>query len=238
MRKIKDSHLGESCFIIGHGPSLNAADLTALRNNDIDCFGVNRIFKIFPQTEWRPTYYVNTDSVLIRDCLKDVDLIPAKLKFIPIQDHFYLGTNVKNAILFFRNNNRKKDQPEGFSLDCSEQLNTLGTVTIDSMQLAIHMGYRHIYLLGVDHSFDKVISENGEVIIDPSVKNYFVEGYDEDIINEVTHDIGNSTRQYLRIGKFAKEHDIEIVNATRVTKLTAFRQCTFEEALEEIKSRR
>lgn len=238
MRKIHNSHLGESCFIIGHGPSLTAADLDTLYTNNIDCFGVNRVFKIFPQTKWRPTYYVNTDAVLIRDCLANVDAIPAKAKFIPLQNHYYLGANVKDVHYFFRNDKRENDQPEGFSLDCTNQINVVGTVTIASMQLAMHMGYRHIYLLGVDHSFDKIITENGEVVVDPSVKNYFIEGYDDDIANEVQHDIGNTTKQYLRIAKFAKDHDVEIVNATRTTKLTAFRQCTFEDALEEINSRR
>lgn len=230
--------MGESCFIIGHGPSLTAADLDTLHKNGIDCFGVNRVFKIFPQTKWRPTYYVNTDDVLIRDCLDEVEKIPAKIKFIPLQNHYYHNINLKTKQYFFRNDRRERDGAEGFHLDCTNQVNMLGTVTIASMQLAMHMGYRHIYLLGVDHSFDKIITENGEVVVDPSVKNYFIEGYDDDIANEVRHDIGNTTKQYLRIAKFAKDHDVEIVNATRTTKLTAFRQCTFEEALEEINSRR
>lgn len=238
MAKLKGTHLNDSCFIIGHGPSLTAGDLTALWNKKIDCFGVNRVFKIFPQTDWRPTYYVNTDAVLIRDCLADVNKIPTDFKFIPLQNHYYLNIDVNNPTYFFRNDKRENDQPEGFSLDCTSQVNIVGTVTIASMQLAMHLGYRHIYLLGVDHSFDKIITENGEIVVDPSVKNYFIEGYDDDIANEVTHDIGNTTKQYLRIAKFAKEHDVEIVNATRTTKLTAFRQCTFEEALEEINSRR
>lgn len=238
MKKLHNTHLGESCFIIGHGPSLTAADLDTLHENGIDCFGVNRVFKIFSQTKWRPTYYVNTDDVLIRDCLDEVEKIPAKIKFIPLQNHYYHNINLKTKQFFFRNDRRERDGAEGFNLDCTNQVNILGTVTIASMQLAIHMGYRHIYLIGVDHSFDKIITENGEVVVDPSVKNYFVEGYDDDIANEVTHDIGNTTRQYLRIAKYAQAHDIEIVNATRTTKLTAFRQCSFEDAIKEINSRR
>lgn len=238
LRKIKNIHAGESCFIIGHGPSLAAADLDTLCGNGIDCFGVNRVFKIFPQTKWRPTYYVNTDAVLIRDCLDDVNAIPAKEKFIPLQNHYYLESKVKHAHYFKRNDNWVTEGPEVFSTDITNELNIVGTVTMACMQIAMHMGYKHIYLLGVDHSFDKVITENGEVVVDPSVKNYFVEGYDDDISNEVVHNIGKTTKRYLWMAKFANDHDIEIVNATRTTKLTAFRQCTFEEALEEINSRR
>ncbi len=238
MRKIHNSHFGESCFIIGNGPSLTKEDLATLHNKNIDTFAVNRIFKIFPETEWRPTYYVSTDAVLIRDTLKEVDEIPAKIKFIPLQNKYYLGINVKDAKYFFRNDKRENDQPEGFSLDCSEQVNMRGTVTIACMQLAMHLGYKHIYLLGIDHNFDKIITENGEVIIDPSVKNYFIEGYDADISNEVQHDLGNTTKAYFDVRGFIDKTDVSIYNASRQTKLTAFERVTFEEALEQIEKRK
>lgn len=238
MAKIHNSHLGESCFVIGNGPSLTAADLTTLNQKGIDSFAVNRIYRIFPQTEWRPTYYVSTDAVLARDYLPELSSLPVKHKFIPLQNKYYLGINVKGAHYFFRNDRREKDQPEGFGLDCTEQVNIRGTVTIACIQLAIHMGYRHIYLLGIDHNFDKVITESGEIIVDPSVKNYFCEGYDDDVANEVQHDLGNTTRAYWDVRRFTDHNGIEVLNASRSTKLNAFRTLSFEEAIEEIEKRR
>lgn len=236
MKKIHNSHLGESCFIIGNGPSLSADDLTVLHDNNIDTFAVNRIFKIFPQTKWRPTYYVSTDHVLVRDILDDVNNIEAKEKFIPLQNKYYNGIVVRGARYFFRNDKRENDQPEGFSLDCTDQVNIRGTVTIASIQLAAHMGYRNIYLLGVDHNFDKIITEDGEVIIDPSVKNYFVEGYDNDVADEVVHDLGNTTKAYLDVQRFYSKNGVHIYNASRQTKLTAFPRVTFEEAIRDIQN--
>lgn len=145
MAKIHNTHMGESCFIIGNGPSLTTDDLQTLFEKGIDTFAVNRIYQIFPQTDWRPTYYVSTDHVMLRDKLEEADKIPAKIKFIPLQNKYYLGIRVKGAKYFFRNDNRQKDPPEGFSLDCTDQVNMRGTVTIACMQLAIHMGYRQIY---------------------------------------------------------------------------------------------
>ena len=238
MKKIHNSHLGESCFVIGNGPSLTAEDLTTLHEKGIDTFAVNRIFKIFPQTEWRPTYYVSTDAVLVRDILDDVNAMPVKHKFIPLQNKYYLGIKVRGAHYFFRNDRRKKDPPEKFSLDCTEQVNIRGTVTIACIQLAIHMGYWHIYLLGVDHSFDKVITENGEIIIDPSVKNYFIEGYDDDVQNEVQHDLGTTTKAYWDVRRFCDAHEIEVINATRKTKLDVFETVSFEDAVRRIEADR
>lgn len=236
MKRIHNTHLGESCFIIGNGPSLSADDLSALYENDIDTFAVNRIFKIFPQTKWRPTYYVSTDHVLIRDVLDEVNEIESKDKFIPLQNKYYHDIKIKNAHYFYRNDDRKKDSKEGFSLDCTDQVNIRGTVTIASIQLAAHMGYRNIYLLGVDHNFDKIITETGEIIVDPSVKNYFVEGYDNDVANEVVHNIGNTTKSYLDVQRFYSNNGVNIFNASRQTKLTVFPRVTFEEAVRDIQN--
>lgn len=237
MAKLRNTHQGESCFIIGNGPSLTVEDLNTLHEKGIDTFAVNRIYQIFPKTDWRPTYYVSTDHVMIRDKLAEVDQIPAKIKFIPLQNRYYLGIKVKGATHFFRNDLREKDQPEGFSLDCTEQVNMRGTVTIACMQLAMHLGYKHIYLLGIDHNFDKITTENGEVVIDPSVKNYFIEGYDDDVATEVTHNLGNTTRAYYDVRRFIDNTDVHIYNASRQTKLEAFDRITFEEALKQIETR-
>lgn len=239
MQKIHNRHLGESCFVIGNGPSLTAEDLNTLYQHHIDTFAVNRIYKIFPQTDWRPTYYVSTDHVLIRDTIPEVEKMVGTEKFIPLQNKYYHNIVVKGAHYFFRNDRREKDPPYGFLLDCTDQVNMRGTVTIACTQLAMHMGYRHIYYLGVDHNFDKIITETGEIIIDSSVKNYFIEGYDSDVTNEVQHDLGNTTRAYRDLRTFC-DHDgsVEVVNASRKTKLDAFRKVTFEEALAEIESRK
>ena len=237
MAKIRNTHLGESCFIIGNGPSLTVEDLNTLHRKGVDTFAVNRIYQIFPQTDWRPTYYVSTDAVMLRDKLREANEVPAKIKFIPLQNKYYLGIKVKGAKYFFRNDLREKDQPEGFSLDCTEQVNVRGTVTIDCMQLAMHLGYKHIYLLGIDHNFDRIITENGEIIIDPGVKNYFIEGYDEDVAKEVQHDLGTTTKAYYDVRRFIDKTDVHIYNASRQTKLEAFRRVTFEEAMEQIEGR-
>ncbi len=234
MAKLRNTHLGESCFIIGNGPSLTVEDLDTLHSRGIDTFAVNRIYKIFPKAQWRPTYYVSTDHVLIRDQLDEVAKIPAKIKFIPLQNKYYLDIRVPGATHFFRNDLREKDQPGGFSLDCTEQVNMRGTVTIACMQLAMHLGYRYIYLLGIDHNFDRITTENGEVVIDTSVKNYFIEGYDDDVAAEVQHNLGNTTRAYFDVRRFVDGTDVHIYNASRQTKLQAFELVTFEDAIAQI----
>lgn len=233
MKKIRNSHLGESCFVIGNGPSLTAEDLDTLAEKHIDSFAMNRIYKIFPQTKWRPTYYVNTDWTLIRDVLEEVDRIPAKQKLFPIQ-HLY-EESFRKAIRRRAVFQLKGVDEVGFKVDCSESLRGVGTVTIASIQLAAHMGYRNIYLLGVDHNFDKIIDEIGNTVVNEGVKNYFVDDYDTDILSEVMHDIGNTTRRYYEVQKYYPKHGVNIYNATRTTKLNAFPKISFEEAAKALK---
>ena len=231
MKQIHNTHLGEGCFIIGNGPSLTVDDLNTLAEKQIDCFAMNRIYKIFPQTKWHPTYYVNTDWTLIRDVLNEVNRIPAKQKFFPayhLYYHCFRKTIKKRAIIKVYYNDLS------FQLDCSNVVHNGGTVTISAIQLAAHMGYRYIYLLGVDHNFDNVIDENGNTVINKDVKNYFCDNYDNDLQDYVVHNLGRTTKGYYAVQEFYPKHGVNIYNATRTTKLEAFPKISFEEAVENI----
>ena len=56
LKAYKNRFEGRRCFFIGNGPSLRAADLTKLHENGDITFGFNRIYNIFDQTPWRPTF--------------------------------------------------------------------------------------------------------------------------------------------------------------------------------------
>lgn len=63
VKKLKDSHLGESCFIIGNGPSLTLEDLNKIKN--VVSFSCNRVNILLDKTDWRPYYYTFTDSLMV-----------------------------------------------------------------------------------------------------------------------------------------------------------------------------
>lgn len=235
MKQLYNTHQGESCFVIGNGPSLTADDLNTLAEKKIDCFAMNRIYKIFPQTKWRPTYYVNMDWMLIRDVLEEVNKVPAKQKLFPIHHFSHRAfrknrKNIANKTIY----NDIYSQNKILSIDCSQTVCEFGTVTISAIQLAAHMGYRNIYLLGVDHNFDNVIDENGNTVINKDVKNYFCDNYDNDLQDYVVHNLGRTTKGYYAVQEFYSKHGVNIYNATRTTKLEAFPKISFEEAVENI----
>ena len=98
------------------------------------------------------------------------------------------------------------------------------------MQLAAYMGFSEIYLLGVDHNYQKTIDLNGNVVVDPNAKDYFCEGYDADIKDVVVHDMGNNTRAYMDAKKYCDATGCTtIYNATRGGKLEVFKRVNFDE---------
>ena len=56
LRKFKDIHKGETCFIIGNGPSLKVEDLTRLHKLGVPTFAFNRIFCIFDEMDHKKTF--------------------------------------------------------------------------------------------------------------------------------------------------------------------------------------
>ena len=65
----KGKYKGRRCFIIGNGPSLTLEDLETL-GSEIT-FATNRIYHIYEQTAWRPSFYCIQDFTLIKEVFKD-----------------------------------------------------------------------------------------------------------------------------------------------------------------------
>ncbi|MBQ9832142.1 MAG: DUF115 domain-containing protein [Clostridia bacterium] len=234
LKKFKDIHKGERCFIIGNGPSLKAEDLETLKAHNEVTFGMNRIYKIFNETSWRPTYYCCEDVLIIKEKQAEINAIESKAKFIPVNLKWFEGVNVDGAKYFWLNYDREKDYLHSFSTDIAKQIDCRGTVTFSCMQIAAYMGFRKIYLIGVDHNYSKIIDEAGNIIEDKNAGDYFCKDYDQDIKDVAVHDMGQSTLTYRDARRFADESigRVTIYNATRGGKLEEFERVDFDSLFE------
>ena len=229
IRALKDSHKGEKCFVIGNGPSLTAADLDRLQDSGIPTFAMNRVFKLFPQTIWRPTYYISEDILILKDTITDVEEIPSEITFIPINLHWYENIDVHNAQYFWMDYNSELQESFGLSLDCARAVRCRGTVTSTCIQFAVYMGFSEIYLLGIDHNYSKSIDLNGNVVEDKSVKDYFVDNYDSDIKDQVVHDMRAPTLAFCAAEQLSRKlGSFRVYNATRGGKLEIFERVSFD----------
>lgn len=228
--RYKDIHKGERCVVIGNGPSLSAKDLQTLHNNHVITFGTNRVFHVFGDTAWRPDYYVSEDMTILESIQKEISQVPCKARFIPINLKWDKGIEISGATWFYMDYTSPMKQTNGLSLDAARAVRCRGTVTTSCIQLALYMGFTEIYLIGVDHNYSRYIDSNGNVIEDPTVKDYFSSAYDTDFKNVISRNLGDTTLAYISVEELSRElGTFKVYNATRGGKLEVFQRVDFDE---------
>lgn len=231
LRSLKNTRTGERCFVIGNGPSLTTEDLDRLQGEC--CFASNRIYYLFDRTLWRPDYYFCVDGdVLVRE-IGEIKKAEMPCKFLRTIAQKY-GRKPEDHIRYIIQygpffENRAQIWQQGFSEQVDRYFSISTTVTTCAIELAVYMGFQKIYLLGVDHQFSRTINSAGKVKKHLGVTDYF-SGMKHG--NDIT--IGNvdsMTHSYEICRDYAKNHGIEIYNATRGGKLEVFPRVNLDEVL-------
>lgn len=223
----KDSHKGERCFIVGNGPSLTMSDLELLKGEF--CFGANQIFFAFDKTSWRPDVYltVNVDTFLAYR--QEIDDLDSKIKFIDSKALDY-GVEIRDALYLKHGTFAEGD--ELFSSDISKYYYNGGTVVYTALQTAVYMGFKYIYLIGVDNNFTIEKSKDGGIIKN-NIQNHFYTA-EEDKKTEnlyATVDVNHLSESFEIAQDYAAKNGIRIYNATRGGKLEVFPRVTLEDVL-------
>ena len=227
--QFKNCHKGERCFLIGNGPSLKFYDLNRLYENNEICFGFNRIYHIFDQTKWRPTYYISQDEKMLRSCADIVSDLKLGIKFIPINLNWYHNIDIKDAVWFYLKTGLEDNgKPLEFSDKPQSVLYNSSTCLYTASQMAAFMGIKQIYLLGVDHHFRVSQNNQGKIVVDESVQDYFTEKYNEDRKNLYVPNTEKSTLTYIAMKEQCEKRGISVFNATRGGKLEIFDRVNFD----------
>lgn len=228
IRPFRNIHKGQACVIVGNGPSLKAEDLSEIYNLGITTFACNRIHLIFPQTDWRPTYYFISDAKIVDQYDGDVDKVPENHRFFP--------KKFKNQIekgIFYNDIYFEYEKEGKFSFDAAKGIYPAGSVTTEMIQFAYYMGFAEIYLIGVDFSYavnqkidSKTYSYQGE-------DNYFVKGYLKpgeiaDMPNIKANLLGFEAAK-----KAIESKGKKIMNATRGGKLEVFERVDLDELFDK-----
>ena len=220
---LKDSAKGKKCYIVGNGPSLTMEDLELIKSED--CFASNLIFKIFDKTNWRPKYYFILDRYAdTKDVLNSIDL-----DYLFVGDYFwkYRGMKNKNAICIHTERNRNKNDI-GFSVDATKVLYSHFTVTHAMIQMAVYMGYKKIYLIGMDHNYSLEYDSNGKIISNSDIKSHV---FKDEKPADVVANIEGMNKAYIACRKYCDDNNVEIYNSTRGGKLEWFKRKNLLESL-------
>jgi hypothetical protein len=157
LESFRAKHAGERCFIVGNGPSLNQTNLDLLKNEY--SWGSNKIYLIFPKVEWRPTFYVGVDTLVIPDIRHEIARLVTELPttsfYFPVRFR-ESGAVSSSANVFWYNEVEPWEIAEPdkqFATNPAAWVASVRTVTIAAMQFAAFMGFGPIYLIGCDTSY-------------------------------------------------------------------------------------
>lgn len=229
IRSFKDTHKGERCFIVGNGPSLTADDLDRLKGEIT--FGMNRIYNIFDKTDWRPTFYMAVDPDFVLPNYETIRKIPGSIKLISSicpYDPNHEKDNIHYIFEYGRFDiNKWNNHSSHVSEDVSEYFSIGYTVTFTAIQMAIYMGFKEIYLLGVDFNYSVRRDAKGRILRDDSVKDYFDgKKYMSTVLN-----YESALYAYQQAKNYADARGIKIYNATRGGKLEVFERADLDDVL-------
>ncbi len=228
LHKYKNSARRKQCVVVGNGPSLRTEDLEKLGQLGVPCFACNRIYLAFPDMTWRPSYYFISDERLIADYDQSMELFRGIPCFFPrkYKDRVKSG-ELYNELMF------DFDTEGRFSRNAAKGIYGGGSVTTEMVQFAYYMGYREIYLIGVDFNYvynkprdDQSYSYQGE-------NNYFIKGYLKKGEVAAIPDVEANLRAFRAARETIEKHGRVIRNATRGGKLEVFERADLDELFAE-----
>ena len=215
-----DRHRGERCFVLGNGPSLKNIDLTKLK--DEFTFGSNRVYLMFDELGFTTTYLVAINTLVIQQCASELSSLNMP-KFMTWRGRQWLREDPSVIYL-----DTDYTQPETFSTDLTGRVFEGGTVTYVGLQLAYHMGFQQVVLIGVDHDYSTTGSPNSTIVSQGEDPNHFDPGYFGKGFKWQLPDLEASERSY-ELAKQAFEQDgRSIVDATLGGKLTIFPKVDYD----------
>jgi hypothetical protein len=222
INKLHNKHKGDRCFIIGTGPSLNRTKFSLIKNEIL--FGVNTLFRGLEKYGIDCKYWCIGDEQLFDSIYKPLLNLDTILFLAGYAGRHYLKKKKyyeqyeQNKPILLK---RIGDINENYIKNALKGLYSGGTVMIESLQIAHHMGFDEVYILGCDCDF------SGQ---------FHFDGKEHEHTSNKTQEEINSEKLWRRIfnayrlcKKMFEEDGRTIYNATPGGKLEVFKRKGLEE---------
>ncbi len=202
---LRNRFVGQQCFLIGNGPSLNKTDLTCLKNKFT--IGLNRIYLNYPAMGFQPTFYCCVNPNVARQFAAEIDAL-SSVKFI---------TN--RAVELFRNKKNTFFLDSISGVGFNKNLSVLSwhegwTVTYCAMQVAFHLGFEEVVLVGVDHCFEEVGEPDKAVVAQgPDINHFHPDYFGRGTVWEYPN-LDRSEQSYQIAREIFEAHNRRILDAT------------------------
>jgi len=220
---LKNIHKGKRAFVIANGPSLKYTDMSKLKNELT--FGMNRIYLMFPELGFSTTYLTVVNDLVIEQTASDLAALSLP-RFLSWRSRRFFSRELRPLRLptFLYTTY----QTPKFSSDVRGRVWEGATVTNVTLQLAFHMGFQQVILIGVDHNYNTTGKPNTTVISQGDDPNhfspaYFGKGFRWQLPDLQTSEIGYAMARdaYQKAGR-------ELLDATIGGKLTIFPKVDYD----------
>jgi hypothetical protein len=238
-RALSDRHAGESCFVLGNGPSARALDLLALRGQTVISVSNGYLHEnyaaIAPRYHCLPqvTYGRMTDADVVtwftemHERLGDAELFLNETEAAVVREHnLFAGRKVH--YLAMRENFDEMTTRQ--VIDISIPVPRVQSVPVMAIMIAMYLGFEKIALLGVDHDHFK----EGRYVY--AFNLGVQEGKDTSVgtggeVKTSWHDdfqsLARLWRQYRVLGEISRSNGRRIVNATPGGELDEFERVQY-----------
>ncbi|MTJ16847.1 MULTISPECIES: 6-hydroxymethylpterin diphosphokinase MptE-like protein [unclassified Dolichospermum] len=235
IKRLRNIHKGERCVIVGMGPSLKIEDLEKLKGTIT--FACNKVFLAYEKTNWRPNYYTVSDVLIAKNSSEEIALTLQQSKGIfPEWVRHCLPEN--NDILWIPVAEKKEYFPGsgvGFSINLENGIQPGGcTVLYDQIQIAFHMGFSEVILIGVDFYYSGLkktgeFSEQGEIVTSTGDVNHFHKDYLRPGESSTVPKIEEQKIAYRVAKKVFEDSGRKLINGSRKTFLEELERGDFDE---------
>ena len=240
LSSLRDKHKGERCFIIANGPSLNKIDISLLK--DEITIGCNGIYKNFSKWGFNTNYYMIVDNVQIDIRAKEIAKLKGSVKFTGLHNSysfpFFNDMNYFHVPIRSNMEYLEKELLPPFSNDVASIMHRGPTITYLMIQMAYHLGFSKIYLIGLDHNYGKlpelfppgkikVTKENYHLVQECHFdKDYYKIGDTLGVPN-----VKAQEKAYTSAKTFIESTGREIINLSPDSKLNIFKKEDYESLL-------
>jgi hypothetical protein len=211
--ELKDKYRGQRAFILGNGPSLAKTDVSKLKNEYT--FGMNRVYLAFPGWGMQTSFFACVNDLVIEQSAADIAALKMP-KFLSWRSRRFMRPDEHTMFL-----HSTYDRPT-FARDARGRLWEGATVTYVALQLAYHMGFETVVLIGVDHSFASKGTPNTTVTSQGDDPDHFDKGYFGAGFRWQLPDLDMSERAYTMAREAYEADGRRVLDATIGGKLTVF----------------
>jgi hypothetical protein len=223
LNQYRDRYYGKKAVIACNGPSLLKSDLSLLEG--VFTFGLNKIDLLFDKSDFRPACIVAVNPYVIEQntAFYNSTKIPlfldscATRKVLNRDDVAFLHSSIQNK----------------FAQDCSISIYQGYTVTFVAMQLAFHMGFTKVAVIGCDHSFTTKGIPNTTVISGAEDPNHFDPQYFAGGVEWQLPDLYASAASYDLAKSVYQSDGRELVNCTEGGELDVLDRKTLSDFVKE-----